>query len=43
MSNHVYKLVELVGSSPTGTDDASVASIGSMSAFRHRFDVHVIA
>jgi len=22
MSNHVYKLVELVGSSPTGTDDA---------------------
>ncbi len=22
MPNHVYKLVELVGSSPTGTDDA---------------------
>ena len=22
MSNHVYKYVELVGSSPTGTDDA---------------------
>ena len=22
MSNHVYKLVEVVGTSPTGTDDA---------------------
>ena len=22
MANHVYKMIELVGSSPTGTDDA---------------------
>ena len=31
MSNHVYKIVEIVGSSPLGTDDAIRNAIGTAS------------
>jgi flavin-binding protein dodecin len=32
MSDHVYKIVELVGSSPTGIEDAIQTAIGRASA-----------
>ena len=35
MSNHVYKTIELVGSSPTSSDDAVRAAIARASATIH--------
>lgn len=35
MSNHVYKVIELVGSSPTGTDDAVRNAIARAAATVH--------
>ena len=38
MANHVYKMVELVGSSPTGTDDAIRNAIAQASATLRHLD-----
>ena len=38
MSDHVYKLVELVGSSPNGTDDAIRNAIETASRTLRRID-----
>ncbi len=38
MSDHVYKLVELVGSSPTSTDDAIRRAIEKASKTLRRID-----
>lgn len=38
MANHVYKMVELVGSSPTGTDDAIRNAIVQASATLRHLD-----
>jgi flavin-binding protein dodecin len=38
MANHVYKMVELVGSSPTGTDDAIRNAIAQASATLRHID-----
>ena len=35
MSNHVYKIIELVGSSPTGIDDAVSNAITRAGATMH--------
>ena len=38
MANHVYKMVELVGSSPTGTDDAIRNAIAQAAATLRHLD-----
>ncbi len=38
MSNHVYKLIELVGSSTTGTDDAIRNAIETAALTLHHID-----
>ncbi|MBI3156247.1 MAG: dodecin domain-containing protein [Burkholderiales bacterium] len=38
MANHVYKMVELVGSSPTGTDDAIRNAIAQAAATLRHID-----
>ena len=38
MANHVYKMVELVGSSPTGTDDAIRNAIAQAAATLRQLD-----
>ena len=38
MGNHVYKMVEIVGSSTTGTDDAIRNAVGAASASLRHLD-----
>ena len=38
MSNHVYKLVEIVGTSPSGTDDAIRNAIATAAKTLRRID-----
>lgn len=38
MANHVYKMVELVGSSPSGTDDAIRNAIAQAAATLRHLD-----
>lgn len=38
MANHVYKMVDLVGSSPTGTDDAIRNAIAQAAATLRHLD-----
>jgi flavin-binding protein dodecin len=38
MSNHVYKLVEIVGTSPSGTDDAIRNAISTAAKTLRRID-----